>query len=150
MERILWVTYRTPSSPPECNSRSISIIKTPRAKRDWTSSWYACTNPRGNGIWRNFNNAFPSRSLFAGRQRVASVLNNNGIAQVGLLENICPFPRPRPAFCRDSFGLPHNDASRLWNSHSRIHEGEKGRPPCSVASPRLASPRLPSFPFPAV
>lgn len=73
----------------------------------------------------------------------SSVLNNNGIAQVGLLENICPFPRL--SFCRDSFGLPHNDAARLWSSHSRIHEGERTPPPlrchampCHVASHRVA------------
>lgn len=97
----------------------------------------------------SLNNAFPySRpsSLAVHRSpgvSASSVLNNNGIAQVGLLENICPFPRP--SFCRDSFGLPHNDASRLWSSHSRVHERGKGRAtvPCR-AVPRLHRVASPS------
>lgn len=112
----------------------------------------------------NSNNAFPffislrARTIpplapplrFARRrQRASSVLNNNGIAQVGLLENICPFPRTSfsPRLCRDSFGLPHNDASRLWSSHSRIHRGEKTRRGRAGSTPLPV--RLPSFPLPA-
>ena len=58
-------------------------------------------------------------------------LNNNGSPlEVGLLENICRFPPLLSVhpFCRDSFVLPHNDASRLREQRSRIERGE----PCHL------------------
>jgi len=65
------------------------------------------------------------------------------------------FLAPVSCFCRDSFGLPHNDASCLWSSRSPYSREGKGRVAASrrnavprpVVSRRVASRRVVFRPF---